>query len=407
MSAAGGSFAARLALALRNERLRLLVAATLLGVGVVMLGTLLVHQAQAPNGQYGIDFGDYRAASLRVLDRHSPYAPEMLEGPIPAQGVDRYRYPPPFALLVAPIAVLPQTASATAWLAVQVAAILAALLLAVRSTGRRIGLRHVLWCGAAGCYFFPVFDTLWKGNVDGALAFLAALAFAGSRGARSGDALWGAASAAAAWLKVSPLTLLVAVATNRRAIVGAAAVSAIVILPSAIVAPQAWPDYARVLPNLLAGTADYASNLAPGQLLAATPGIPDWLAGAARWASVAAAALLALAALGGELLRRDRRLVVLAGVAASLLLPAALWYHYLVVLLPFGVAAWLESSSRTVRGALLVGAAGVDLGLGLGLGLATLGAALFVLGSAGGLWQAVGARPDPAPGAGAAPPPTI
>jgi hypothetical protein len=403
----GGSFLERLAIALRNERLRLLIAATLLGVGLVMLGTLLIHQAQAPNGQYGIDFGDYRAASLRMLDRHSPYAPEMLEGPIPAQGVDRYRYPPPFALLVAPVAVLPQTAAATAWLAVQVAAILAALLLAVRSTGRRIGLRHVLWCGAAGCYFFPVFDTLWKGNVDGPLAFLAALAFVGARGARSGDTLWGAASAAAAWLKVSPVTWLVAAATNRRAIAGAAAMSVLVIAPPAVVAPQAWPDYARVLPNLLAGTADYASNLAPGQLVAATPGVPDWLATGARWASVAVAALLALAALGGELLRRDRRLVVLAGVAASLLLPAALWYHYLVVLLPFGVAAWLESSSKRVRGALLVGAAGVDLGLGLGLGLATLGAALFAVGSAGGLWRGARARRGPAPAAEAAPQPTI
>jgi type IV secretory pathway TrbD component len=108
---------------------------------------------------------------------------------------------------------------------------------------------------------------------------------------------------------------------------------------------------------------------------------------------------LVLGAIWLERREVDRRLVVLLGVAASLLLPAALWYHYLVVLLPFGVAAWLESRARFVRAGLVVGAVCISLALGIGLALATFGAVLFAVSAARGLWSARAAptRGDPAP----------
>jgi hypothetical protein len=383
-----GSLGSRLGLALRNERLRLSTGVVLLAVGAFMLGTLLVSQAQKPDGQYGIDFGDYRQAALRMLDGHSPYAPEMLDGPIPAQGVDRYRYPPPFALIVAPIAALPATAAATVWLIVQLGCILAALLLAVRSTGRPIRARHVVWSGVAMCYFFPVFADLWQGNVDGPLALFAALAFTatGITAARGGTLL-GAASGAAAWLKVSPVVLLAPAALRRSALLGAALVTALLVVPSAVIAPQAWLDYLKVLPNMLAGSADYATNLAPSQIVARIGGVPDVVATAVRLAVLASVGALIVGAMVLEWRGRDRRLVVLFGVAAMLLLPAAFWYHYLVVLLPFGVAAWLEDDSRSVRIGLLAGSVCIALGLGLGLALATVGGAIFATAAGFGLWR--------------------
>jgi hypothetical protein len=380
-----GSLRERLVLALRNERLQLATGVVLLTIGALMLGTLLVHQAQKPDGQYGIDFDAYRQASLRMLDGDSPYTPEMLDGPIPAQGVGRYLYPPPFALIVAPIAALPATAAATVWLIVQLGCILAALLLAVRSTGRPIGARHVVWCGVAMCYFFPVFADLWQGNVGGPLALFAALAFSGT--AARGDALLGVASGAAAWLKVSPVVLLAPATLRRSALVGAAGLTALLVVPSVLIAPQAWLDYTKVLPNMLAGSADYATNLAPGQLVARIDGVPAVVATAARVAVLAAVAALIFGAVLLEWRGRDRRLVVLLGVAATLLLPAAFWYHYLVVLLPFGVAAWLESDARPVRTGLLAGSVCIGLGLGLGLALATLGGAIFATAAGLGLWR--------------------
>ena len=402
MSAAepAGSLRDRLVIAARNERLRLVAGAVLLAVGAFMLATLLVGQARKPDGQYGIDYGDYRQASLRMLDGKSPYAPEMLAGPIPAQGVDRYRYPPPFALIVAPISVLPATAAATVWLFVQLVCIMAALLLAVRSTGRSVGLRHVVWCGVAMCYFFPVFAALWQGNVDGPLALLAALAFTGTAARRTGgagghaltgarsDAMLGVASGAAAWLKVSPAVWLAPAAWNRYALTGLAAVSALLVIPSLVIAPQAWLDYAKVLPNMLAGSADYATNLAPGQLVARIGGVPTVVATTARWAVVASAIALVLGAMLLEWRGRDRRLVVLLGVSASLLLPAAFWYHYLVVLLPFGVAAWLETNDTAVKSGLIVGSVCIGLALGIGLALATLGGVIFAAAAGIGLRQA-------------------
>ena len=42
----------------------------------------------------------------RVATTGTPYAPEMLTAPVDAQGLDRYRYPPPLAPLLVPAAVL-------------------------------------------------------------------------------------------------------------------------------------------------------------------------------------------------------------------------------------------------------------------------------------------------------------
>jgi hypothetical protein len=54
-----------------------------------------------------------------------------------------------------------------------------------------------------------------------------------------------------------------------------------------------------------------------------------------------------------------------------LLLPAALWYHYLVVLLPLAIVAWPHATPGA-RGVLLLAALGVSAGVAW-LPLATIG----------------------------------
>jgi hypothetical protein len=70
---------------------------------------------------------------------------------------------------------------------------------------------------------------------------------------------------------------------------------------------------------------------------------------------------------------------VTLGTVAMLLLPAAIWYHYLAVLLPLATVAWCRARPRT-RALLLAGGVLTSFAL-VSLPFATLGGALLVLGS--------------------------
>ena len=163
-------------------RFRIVLAGTLLLVTVVILGLMLLRQANDPAGQFGIDFGDYRAASQRMGAGSSPYAPEMLTGPIDAQGTDRYRYPPLFAQVLVPFNGLSVGAASAIWLLVQAAAAYAAVWLATGLGGVRRSPELALWCGVAAAAFLPVFDTLWKGNVSAVVALRCLIAGGGGPG---------------------------------------------------------------------------------------------------------------------------------------------------------------------------------------------------------------------------------
>ena len=74
-------------------------------------------------GQFGIDFADYFAAADRLAVTGSPYAPEMLAGPVSAQGLDRYRYPPPLAQVLVPATALGLSTATSAWFVLQLACV--------------------------------------------------------------------------------------------------------------------------------------------------------------------------------------------------------------------------------------------------------------------------------------------
>jgi hypothetical protein len=360
---------------LRSPRFRIVVALALLVIGLTVLALVLLRQAQSADGQFAIDFADYHAAAGRVAAGQSPYAPEMLLGPVPAQGQDRYRYPPPFAQLLVPLSGLPVTTAAVVWLAVQAISVLAAVWLAGSAGGLAETPERLAWSAVAATYFLPVFGTLWMGNVSGVVALAVALvAIGGTVGA--------VGALAATVLKLVPVTLVPAalIPLSRRQLLKVTIAGAVLLAASIIASPQAWADYLRVLPNLLAGSADYATNLAPAGI-AATQGWPPVLITVVR----ALTLVIAVAAVGASVIWARRfavsrlpnglLLATAAATIAMLLLPSALWYHYLCVCLPVAAFSW-HSAGRRERFGLFLGAAAVSLGLAW-LPLAVAGAALM------------------------------
>ena len=333
---------------------RAALAVVLIVIASLLLGGLLLARAASPTGQFGIDATDYLTAAERVARGETPYAPAMLAGPVDSQGIDRYRYPPPLAQVLVPLTWLPTRTALWAWFAIGLVAVVASLLVALRSAGM-LRPEAVLWSLAAACLFLPVFDSLWKGNVSGLLALLVAIAAAGG-------AAGGAAVALATLLKVVPVVFVPAWwVAGSRCRHGMAAIAIAVVASSVLLSPGAWRDYLTVLPNMLGGSADEATNVAPWSMVARTDA-PEWLAGIVRAASVA----VAIGAVGASVLviRRPGGLALAATLCtlAMLLLPAALWYHYLVVLLPLAIIAWPQANP-VARAALVLTGLGISAGV--------------------------------------------
>ena len=370
----------------RSRRFRELTAAGLWAIGLVLLGRALAAQVTDPAGQFAIDFADYHGAAREMAAGRTPYAPAMLEGPVPSQGQGAYRYPPPFAQLLVPLTALPLTVAAWLWLALQGVLIVASVWLAGSLGGARPTRERFLWSGVAATYFLPAFDALLKGNVSGVIALQVALLAAGRFPG-------GLSLASAVLLKVSPVALVPAVlgrgASGRRGeLAGLALGTAAIVLPSFLLSPGAWLDYGRVLPNLLAGNVDYLTNLAPATVLATRLPAAGTLVGPVRLLTVAAG--LAAVVLAAWLARRRGgwHAAVTAGVFGMLVLPSSIWYHYLIVLLPIAALAW-QRAALPGRAGLLGGAVLVYGGFARWLPLATLGAAVMVIAALAVLWPRV------------------
>ncbi|HET7677515.1 MAG TPA: glycosyltransferase family 87 protein [Candidatus Limnocylindrales bacterium] len=345
------------------------MAATLWAVGAVMLAAILARQAADPGGQYGFDFATYHRASAEMLSGRSPYAPEMFRAPVPAQGpgAQVYKYPPVFAEALTPLAVLPLPQAQLAWLLLQTMLVVAGVWLAGSAGGLAATPERLLWSGVAATWYLPIFDTLWKGNVSGLLAFMVGLgALLGLRA--------GAAAGLAALIKGTTLTLvpmaLLAPGSARRGLAIAAGLGIV----SLLIAPGAWLDYAAVLPNLVAGSAAFPTNLAPDALVSQHgPDAIRWLAGPIRLVTVALGVGFLLAGCRAARATQLWPLALTCGVAAMLLLPSSIWYHYLALLLPVAALAW---SRATAGGRIAMVASGALVSAALAwLPLAVLGAA--------------------------------
>jgi hypothetical protein len=331
-----------------------------IGIFGAVFGGALVAAAFGANPQFGTDSGAYWLAARQVASGNSPYTAAMLAGPFPAQGLDAYRYAPIFAQAFVPLSWLPLWAAKVVWLGVQFATLATALWISAAAGGTRDRFDRAISVGLAFTVFTPVFACLLQGNVEGPTALLLTVALL------QGERIGAAAIALGAFVKLVPgLGLPALAARGRRGVLVFAGVSAVVIGPSLLLSPGAWRDFAVVVPNMFAGSAAYANNLAPAGALAAdpAPGLLAVLILPLRLAFVGAALALLAASVWLARRRGGWPAALLAATVAAMLAPAAIWYHYTVLLLPFAFYAWARASERDRIG-LLAGLAGLAFSVG-------------------------------------------
>ena len=349
--------------------------------GLVFTGAI-VRSALTADPQFGIDFGAYWLAAGQLAGGHSPYTPAMLAGPFPAQGFGAFRYPPLLGQLAIPLSYLPLTAAKVVWLGLQIATLAAALWISSVAGGARNKLDRALSVGLAFTVFTPVFAGLLQGNIEGPMALLIALALIAGEGAA------GTALACGTLIKIVPgLALPALAARGRRGAAAFLGAALVLVVPSMLLSPGAWRDFAVVLPNMLEGSAAYHNNLAPAGALGADPSLAqmELLVGLSRVLFIGAAVFLGGLSIWLARQRGGWPAALFAATVAATLAPAAIWYHYTVVLLPFAFYAWPRASER-MRVGMLVGLAGFVLAVGWPILITIPAFAIFIWSCLRALW---------------------
>ena len=263
--------------------------AALVGAAVVIYGLVL-----SQGGLQHQDFGVYLNAARDIVHGQPLYA-AFLHHPFPDATLrPAYIYPPSFALLVAPLGLLPDGVAAAVWIAIEQASLAVAVTVVVR------WLRPTGWAIAALLLATLTFYPLWVDVVQGQANLLVLLLVTvGIVGILKGRPAAGVAIGAAAALKLTPLILVVWLLLDRRFRAAAFVLGgfAVVTAAGALLRFQDTVAYfGQVLPALASGTAFYANQSLAGVLdrtLNANPYTQPWVA--LPWVSmllIAAAAIL-------------------------------------------------------------------------------------------------------------------
>lgn len=291
-----------------------------------------------------IDLRAYVGGATRLLETGSPYAPELMDGPIEHTVSNvpiAYLYPPPIAQMFVPLLWLPTQALATLWTIGQGLTLAALLLVVFRTYGGSSSLAATGVIALVALGFAPFHWATFIGNVSGWLATAAAIVLIAQPNASV------LAAVLAAVVKIAPLGFLlgsVVVPTMRwRSITTSLAVLGL----SVVLGWTAWRAFVEVLPSLASmPPAVGPYNISPGQLLIGGP-LEEYAGSLRVTLAVTFATLLVWRARG------DHRLGwAAAATGLYLCATATSWLHYAVILLPVGVAAW-PSASTALRAAML------------------------------------------------------
>jgi alpha-1,2-mannosyltransferase len=332
--------------------------AVLAGVAIVIYALVLnqgIHHHQ--------DFGAYLNAARDVLQGQPLYG-AFLHHPFPDATLrPAYIYPPSFALLIAPLGLLPDAAAAALWIAFQQAALAFAIVVVLR------WLRPTRWAVVglvvATLSFYPLWVDVVQGQANLLVLLLVTL---GIVGVVRGRPAFGAAIGVAAALKVTPLILVVWLLLDRRFRAAAFVLGGFTILTlaGALLRFQDTVAYfGQVLPALASGTAFYANQSLAGMLdrtLSSNAYTQPWIN--LPWVS------LLLIAVGVILIswwwRQTRGHPAEArGVAFIPLVPllsSVTWTHHLVIVLPLiwfslialGQREWPPMPTAALAGILLL-----------------------------------------------------
>jgi hypothetical protein len=292
------------------------------GLGLALVYAALIILSSASTGTLGFDYRAYDLAVDRLLAGQSMY--DASAGATGGFGL--FFYPPPFALLILPIALLPPEVAVWTWTLLLVAASVAGIaLLPVSARTRWI----VLLLAALS---WPLVYAIKLGQVGPMLLLVFAV------GWRWMDRPWplGIASGIGTVIKLQPALLIgwAAVTGRRRAaLIGAAVVAVLSIVATVIAGPQAWLDEASLLARV-SRPIETPNGYGLGRL-AFEAGVPVAAATLIHWANLA----LVLAVVALAVWRASAVASFLAVVIASQFVSPVLWDHYaLVLLLP---VAWL------------------------------------------------------------------
>jgi alpha-1,2-mannosyltransferase len=332
--------------------------AVLVGVAVVIYA-LVLNQGVLHHQ----DFAAYLNAARDILQGQPLYSP-FLHHPFPDATLrPAYIYPPSFALLLAPLGLLPDAAAAAVWIALQQAALVVAVVVVLR------WLRPTKWAVAALVFATLSFYPLWVDVVQGQANLLVLLLVTvGIVGVLRGRPAFGVAIGVAAALKLTPLILVVWLLLDRRFRAAAFVLGGFTILTAtgALLRFQDTVAYFRqVLPALASGTAFYANQSLAGvldRILSSNAYTQPWIT--LPWVSlllIAAAVIL----IGWWWWQTRRQTAPSRGVAFIPLVPllsSVTWTHHLVIVLPliwFSVIAlaqreWPPLPTTALSGILLL-----------------------------------------------------
>jgi hypothetical protein len=286
----------------------------LLVLAAVVGGTLW---AASRAGTLGFDFLAYHQAANRVLAGERLYDPAIQQ----TGGFGLFYYPPPFVLVILPLAPLDPTLATWTWVGLSAAAFLAGV--AVMPVSSTIRWLIVLLAGLS----WPLAYAFKLGQVGPLLFLLFAI---GWRWLDHPIAVGGSA-AVGAIVKIQPGLVLAWALLTRRWV--AVMMGVVVLLVASVVAtlltggPAVWTDYLTLLRNV-SDPISTPHNFTPGAV-AYQLGLPSGLAATVQLiSSVAAVGLLVLTALRGS-----SAASYLVAVTASQLLSPVLWDHYAMLLL--------------------------------------------------------------------------
>lgn len=294
---------------------------------LLLLAAMLALVLGSAGKTLGYDFEAYAGAARRLINGERLYDPSVSA----AGGFSIYLYPPPFALAVAPLTLLPDAVARGVWvLAMALCLPLGAALLPVR--------RDVRWLVVVlGALDWPFLYSVKLGQV-GPLLFVL---FAAAWRWRDRPISLGASIALGALVKVQPALLIAWAAVTgrwRAAGIGVGVVAAAAAAATVFTGIGAWFDYVTLLARISSAAAT-PHNCSPGAVLYQA-GLPEAAAEAGQLASTAAVAVVVLL-----IWRRGGAEVGLMGtIVASQLVTPLLWDHYaMLLLLP---TAWFLETGR-------------------------------------------------------------
>jgi alpha-1,2-mannosyltransferase len=293
-----------------------------LGLGLAVVYAALIIRSAAALDTLGYDYLAYDLAVDRLLAGQPIYDPNAQEfGPF-----GLYFYPPPFLLLVLPVALLPQALAIWTWTVLLTAASVAAV--AVMPVARRT----FWWVLLLAALSWPLLYAIKLGQVGPIALLLFAIGWRWLDQPRP----LGLSIGLGTVIKVQPALLIGwAVVTGRRraAVIAVAVVAVLGVVATLFTGPAAWFELAALL-SRVSKPIETPNAFGVGRL-AFEAGASFEVATLVHWANFALAGLMVAV----TVLRGSAVAGYMAVVVASQFLSPVLWDHYaLVLLLP---AAWL------------------------------------------------------------------